>query len=139
MDAQIAKRLIDETELLLENDATEWAAGEALWRPYVDQADVDAQFHLAEFYLDHDDEGPEKEKEKETEMKKLLRLAADRGWQRTRSRVFWQVTRSAATLRTQPIFSARTDKTGRRKRRILSAWALDPDKTLAQSATRPQQ
>ena len=38
-----------------------------------------------------------------------------------------------------PIFSARTDKTGRRKRRILSSGALDPDKTLAQSPTRPQQ
>jgi hypothetical protein len=77
-----------------------------LWLPYVDQADVDAQFHLAEFYLDHYDEGPEKE----TEMKKLLRLAADRGWRRTRSRVFWQVTRSAATLRTQPIFQPEQTK-----------------------------
>jgi hypothetical protein len=75
MDAQIAKWLIDETELLVENDATEWTAVEALWRPYVEQADVDAQFHLAEFYLDHYDEGPEKE----MEMKKLLRLAADQG------------------------------------------------------------
>jgi TPR repeat protein len=75
MDAQIVKRLIDETKLLLKDDATEWTAVEALWRPYVDQADVDAQFHLAEFYLDYYDEGPEKE----MEMKKLLRLAADQG------------------------------------------------------------
>jgi uncharacterized protein len=75
MDAEIAKRLIDETQLLLEDDSTEWAAVEALWRPHVDEADADARFHLAEFYLDHYDEGPEKE----TEMKKLLRLAADQG------------------------------------------------------------
>ena len=75
MDAQIARRLIDETRLLLENDETEWTAVEALWRPYVDQADVDAQFHLAEFYLDYYDEGPQKE----TEMKQLLSLAADQG------------------------------------------------------------
>ena len=46
MDVQIAKALIDQTKLLLEDDATEWKAVEALWRPYVDQADVDAQFHL---------------------------------------------------------------------------------------------
>lgn len=75
MDEQVAKQLIDETELLLEDDATEWAAVEALWRPHVDQADADAQFRLAEFYLDHYDEGPEKE----MEMKRLLRLAADQG------------------------------------------------------------
>jgi uncharacterized protein len=76
MDPQIEKRLIDETKLLLGDDATEWIAVEALWRPYVDQADVDAQFHLAEFYLDYVyDEGPQKE----TEMKDLLRLAADQG------------------------------------------------------------
>jgi TPR repeat protein len=69
-------RLIDETKLLLENDAAEWATVEALWRPYVDRNDVDAQFHLADFYLDYGfDEGPQKE----MEMKELLRRAADQG------------------------------------------------------------
>ena len=76
MDAQITRQLIDQTKLLLEDEATEWKAVEALWRPFVDQADVDAQFHLADFYLDYVyDEGPEKEKE----MKELLRRAADHG------------------------------------------------------------
>jgi TPR repeat protein len=69
-------RLIDETKLLLENDATEWTTVEALWRPYVDGNDVDAQFHLADFYLDYGfDEGPQKE----MEMKELLNRAADQG------------------------------------------------------------
>ncbi len=69
-------RLVDEAKLLLEDDATEWAAVEALWRPYVERADVDAQFHLANFYLDYAfDEGPEKE----IEVKELLRRAADQG------------------------------------------------------------
>jgi len=76
MDEQITKHLIDQTKSLLANDSTEWNAVEALWRPFVDQGDVDAQFHLADFYLDYVyDEGPEKEKE----MKDLLRLAADQG------------------------------------------------------------
>jgi TPR repeat protein len=75
MDALVAKSLIGQTTLLLEDDATEWKAVEALWRPYVDQGYIDAQFHLADFYLDYFDEGPQKE----TEMKELLRRAADQG------------------------------------------------------------
>ena len=39
------RRLVDETKLLLEGDATEWTTVEAMWRPYVDRNDVDAQFH----------------------------------------------------------------------------------------------
>jgi hypothetical protein len=69
------RRLVDETKLLLEDDAIEWTTLEALWRPYVDRNDVDAQFHLAEFYLDYYDEGPQKE----MEMKDLLRRAANQG------------------------------------------------------------
>ena len=75
MDAQTEKQLIDQTKLLLEDDAAEWEAVEALWRPYADRADIDAQFHLANFYLDYYDEGPQKEKE----MKELLLRAADGG------------------------------------------------------------
>lgn len=74
MDAQIEKQLVAETKHLIEDDA-EWNAVEALWQPFVDQSDVDAQFHLADFYLDYYDEGPSKE----TEMKSLLRRAAARG------------------------------------------------------------
>lgn len=49
---------------------------EALWRPYVDQADVDARFHLADFYLNYVyDDGSQKE----MEMKELLSRAADEG------------------------------------------------------------
>jgi TPR repeat protein len=69
------RRLVDETKLLLEDDAIEWTTLEALWRPYVDRNDVDAQFHLADFYLDYYDEGPQKE----MEMKDLLRRAANQG------------------------------------------------------------
>jgi TPR repeat protein len=69
MDAQTTKQLIEETKLLLNDDATEWKTVEALWRRYVDQGDVDAQFYLADFYFDYFDEGPE--------MKELLRRAAD--------------------------------------------------------------
>ena len=67
--------LIEQTRLLLEDDATEWKTVEALWRPYVDRNDVNAQFHLADFYLDYYDEVPQKE----LEMKNLLRRAADQG------------------------------------------------------------
>jgi len=75
MDPQIAKQLIDETKLLVESEAAEWSAVEALWQPHIAQRDIDAQFHLADFYLDYFDEGPEKE----MEMKRLLRRAADHG------------------------------------------------------------
>lgn len=76
MDEQKAKRLIDETTILLEDDAAQWTAVEALWRPYVDQGDTDAQFYLAFFYLDYGfDEGPRKDRE----IRDLLKTAAELG------------------------------------------------------------
>jgi TPR repeat protein len=70
------RRLVDETKHLLEDDATDWKTVEALWRPYIDRNDVDAQFHLADFYLDYGfNEGPQKE----MEMRELLRRATDQG------------------------------------------------------------
>lgn len=76
LSAADRRRLVDETKHLLENDATEWKTIEALWRLYIDRNDMDAQFHLADLYLDYGfDEGPQKE----MEMKELLRRAADQG------------------------------------------------------------
>jgi len=76
VDAQITKQLTEQTDHLLKDEATEWSAIEALWRPYVDKGDVEAQFRLADAYLDYDfDEGPEKDRE----MRNLLRTAADNG------------------------------------------------------------
>jgi uncharacterized protein len=75
MNEHLAKRLIDETELLHDDEASEWSAVEALWRPYVAQDDVEAQFRLAYYYLFYSfDEGPQKH----AEMEKLLRRAAER-------------------------------------------------------------
>jgi TPR repeat protein len=75
MDEHIAKRLIDETERLHSDEASEWLAVEALWGPYIAQNDVEAQFRLAYYYLFYSfDEGPQKR----TEMEKLMRTAADR-------------------------------------------------------------
>src|SRR5258708_4816613 len=75
MNEHIAKRLIDETELLHNNEASEWSAVEALWRPYLAQNDVEAQFRLAYYYLFYRfDEEPQKR----DEMEKLLRTAAER-------------------------------------------------------------
>ena len=53
MDHRIANQLIDQTQLLLKDDATEWNKVEALWQPYIDQGDSDAKFHLADFYFDY--------------------------------------------------------------------------------------
>jgi len=75
MNEHIANRLIDETELLHDDEASEWSAVEALWRPYVAQDDVEAQFRLAYYYLFYSfDEGPQKH----AEMEKLMRRAAER-------------------------------------------------------------
>ena len=75
MDEHIAKRLIDETERLHSDEASEWSAVEALWRPYIAENDVEAQFRLAYYYLFYSfDEEPQKR----IEMEKLLRTAADR-------------------------------------------------------------
>jgi TPR repeat protein len=75
LDEQIKKQLIDETDRLLRDDATEWSAIEALWRPFIDQDDTEALFRLAEVYLDYGfDEGAEKDRE----MLELLSVAADK-------------------------------------------------------------
>lgn len=74
MDEQKVRRLINETTVLLEDEAAEWTAVEALWQPYVDQGDTDAQFQLAFFYLEYGfDEGSEKE----LEIRELLKKAAE--------------------------------------------------------------
>jgi TPR repeat protein len=76
LDEQIKKQLMDETDRLLRDDATEWSVIEALWRPYVDSDDVEAQFCLANSYLDYGfEEGPEQDRE----MRHLLQIAADKG------------------------------------------------------------
>src|SRR5579863_6665699 len=73
MDEVTAQRLKDETETL--HEANDWPAVEALWRPYIAQDDVEAQFRLAYYYLFYSfDEEPQTR----TEMEKLLRSAADR-------------------------------------------------------------
>jgi uncharacterized protein len=73
LDEQTKKQLIDKTDHLLQDEATEWSVIESLWRPLVDQGDAEAQFRLADAYLDYGfDEGPEKDRE----MRELLNLAA---------------------------------------------------------------
>jgi TPR repeat protein len=75
LDEQIKKQLMDETDRLLRDDATEWSAIEALWRPFINQDDTEAQFRLADVYFDYGfDEGPEKDRE----MRELLKIAADK-------------------------------------------------------------
>jgi TPR repeat protein len=75
MNESIAKRLMDETEVLHKDDASQWSAVEALWQPYIAQNDVEAQFRLAYYYLFYSfDEEPQKR----AEMEKLLRTAAER-------------------------------------------------------------
>jgi TPR repeat protein len=76
MDERTAKRLIHESELLNEDDASEWSSVEALWKPYVAQDDAEAQFRLAYYYLFCSfDEGPQKR----AEMEMLLRRTAESG------------------------------------------------------------
>ena len=76
MDVQTKDRLVAETKLLLEDEMTEWTAVEALWRPHADQGDLDAQYNMAEFYLDYGfDGGPAKD----LEIRELLENAASRG------------------------------------------------------------
>jgi uncharacterized protein len=75
MNERIAKQLMDETELLHNDESSEWSAVEALWQPYVAQDDLEAQFRLAYYYLFYSfDEGPQKH----AEMEQLLRTAAER-------------------------------------------------------------
>ena len=76
MDMQTTNRLVEETKLLLEDEGTEWPALEALWRPYVDRGDLDAQYNMAEFYLDYGfDDGPARDRE----IQELLENAAGKG------------------------------------------------------------
>ena len=74
MDQATARRLMDETEAL--HEANDWSAAEALWRPYVAQDDVEAQFRLAYYYLFY---SFDEEAETRAEMEKLLRTAAEQG------------------------------------------------------------
>src|SRR5581483_10968585 len=73
MDDATAQRLRAATEALLKS-SEDWAAVEALWRPYVLQNDVEAQFRLAHYYLFYGFEEPSTR----AEMEKLLRRAAER-------------------------------------------------------------
>ncbi len=67
MDVETAQRLKDEAEVL--HEANDWSAVEALWRPYMLQNDVEAQFRLAYYYLFYSfDEQPQTR----VEMEKLL-------------------------------------------------------------------
>lgn len=75
MDADRIKRLVEESERLNDDEASEWGSVEALWAPYILQDDTEAKFRLAYFYLFGSfDEGPSKH----LEMEKLLRTASDR-------------------------------------------------------------
>lgn len=74
MDEVVLQRLIERTEILCEVD--DWSSIEDLWRPYIEDNDVEAQFRLAYYYLFYS--FPE-EPETRAEMKKLLQMAADRG------------------------------------------------------------
>jgi len=57
------------------HEANDWSAVEALWRPYISQNDVEAQFRLAYYYLFYSfDEEPQTR----AEMEKLLWTAAER-------------------------------------------------------------
>jgi TPR repeat protein len=73
MDALTKQQLVDATEALhKEND---WVATKALWQPYVERGDLEAQFRLAHYYLFYSfDEEPQTR----AEMENLLRTAADR-------------------------------------------------------------
>lgn len=74
MDPSTSQRLIDATEAF--HKENNWAAVEALWRPYVDQGDLEAQFRLAYYYLFY---SFDEEAETRARMVDLLRTAADQG------------------------------------------------------------
>ena len=75
MDEQLVRELVAESERLNDDESSEWSSLEALWRPYVAEGDLEAQFRLAYYYLFCSfDEGPKKR----TEMEDLLRKAAAR-------------------------------------------------------------
>jgi TPR repeat protein len=69
------QQLIEATEGFHDDD--NWAAVEALWRPYVEQGDLEAQFRLAYYYLFYNfDEEPKTR----AAMEDLLRVAANGGY-----------------------------------------------------------
>src|ERR1017187_4380847 len=73
VQSTLRQRLLKLTEPLLAAD--DWPSLEALWRPYVDQGDLDAQAHLAYMCLWCFDETEEKDRE----MRSLLHAAANAG------------------------------------------------------------
>ena len=74
MDPSTCQQLIDATEAF--HQENNWAAVEALWRPYVEQGDLEAQFRLAYYYLFY---SFDEEAEVRAAMEDLLRTAANRG------------------------------------------------------------
>jgi hypothetical protein len=68
MDEETAQRQEDETEVL--HEANDWSAVESLWRSYILQIDVGAQFRLACYHLFA---AFDEELQTRTEMQKLLR------------------------------------------------------------------
>jgi len=73
MEDAIRQRLLKLTEPLFATD--DWPSVENLWRPYVDQGDLDAQAYLAHMCLWCFDETEEKDQE----MRGLLRASANAG------------------------------------------------------------
>jgi TPR repeat protein len=73
MELTLKQNLLKLTGPLLAAD--DWPSVEALWRPYVDQGDLDAQAQLAYMCLWCFDETEEKDRE----MRSLLRAAANAG------------------------------------------------------------
>jgi len=76
MDKQIVRRLVDESDRLNRDESSEWSFVEALWRPYVAQGEIEAEFHLAYIYFFG---SFEEEPQKRSEMEALIRKAADQG------------------------------------------------------------
>jgi uncharacterized protein len=74
VDPLTRQQLIDATEVLHEEN--DWSATEALWRPYIEQGDLEAQFRLAYYYLFY---SFDEEVDVRAEMVRLLRTAADGG------------------------------------------------------------
>jgi TPR repeat protein len=74
VDPLTRQQLIDATEGFHEEN--NWPATEALWRPYVEQGDLEAQFRLAYHYLFY---SFDEEAKTRAAMVDLLRTAADRG------------------------------------------------------------
>jgi uncharacterized protein len=74
VDTLTKQQLIDATEAF--HEADNWSAVEALWRPYVEQGDLEAQFRLAYYYLFY---SFDEEARIRAEMVDLLRTAAHLG------------------------------------------------------------